>query len=145
MGGLAMTTIIRPNFRKPRVAEAVFREIAAMMECLLTTGETGTIDLRSLPMTDLDRIELAGRLGDGEVRAFINAGGTSTVFETQFAGVWWIRHEDHEGRALAEQIAVAHVPEMLLANPGDISASHARLSKLLASGRDEQLGEAANV
>jgi hydrogenase-1 operon protein HyaF len=140
-----VTTIIRPNFRKARLADAVFREIASLLEQLLSTGEGGTIDLRSLPMTDFDRIELAGKLGDGEVRAVVNSGGTSTVFETQFAGVWWIRYEDGEGLMLAEQIAVARVPEILLAHPADISVAHARLSKLLAPRGALQSEEAAQV
>jgi hydrogenase-1 operon protein HyaF len=143
MGGSAVTTIIRPNFRKARLADAVFREIAGKLEQLLSTGEAGTIDLRSLPLTDFDRIELAGRLGDGEVRAVVVAGGTSTIFETQFAGVWWIRHEDGEGRMLTEQIVVARVPEILLAHPADIGVSHTRLSKLLALAKDPE--EMANA
>lgn len=140
-----MTTIIYHDFKKPGLATAVLREIAALMEQLLQTGAGGVVDLRSLPMTDFERFELAEKLGDGEVRAFINAGGASTVFETKFAGVWWVRHEDLEGRALAEQIVVARAPDLLLAHPSDIGAAQARLNKLLACSEEEgQSGEAAN-
>ena len=107
MGGPAVTTIIRPNFRKPDLACAVLREIATMMDQLVRTGVGGTVDLRSLPLTDFDRFELAEKLGDGEVRASVTAGGTSTVFETKFAGVWWVRHEGAEGQVAAEQIVIA--------------------------------------
>ncbi|MGO9484815.1 MAG: hydrogenase expression/formation C-terminal domain-containing protein [Rhodomicrobium sp.] len=126
-----MTTIIRYNFRKSGVVDAVVREIAAMMERLLETGEPGIVDLRSSPMTDLHRFELAEKLGDGEVRAIVNAGGASTVFETKFAGVWWVRHENTEGRILSERIIVARAPGVLLAHPSDISAARTRLNKLL--------------
>lgn len=136
-----MTTIIYHDFKKSGLPSTILREIATMMEELLLTGEAGTIDVRSLPLTDFDRFELAEKLGDGEVRAFINAGGSSTVFETKFAGVWWVRHEDAEGRVMAEQIVVARAPELLLAHPSDIGNARARLNKLLAGYEEE---EAAN-
>lgn len=139
-----MTTIIRPNFRKPDLACAVLREIATMMDQLVRTGVGGTVDLRSLPLTDFDRFELAEKLGDGEVRASVTAGGTSTVFETKFAGVWWVRHEGAEGQVAAEQIVIARAPDILLAHPSDISAAQARLSTLLTRSEEGQSGEAAN-
>jgi hydrogenase-1 operon protein HyaF len=139
-----MTTIIYHDFKKSSLPSTILREIATMMEELLLTGEAGTIDVRSLPLTDFDRFELAEKLGDGEVRAFINTGGSSTVFETKFAGVWWVRHEDAEGRVIAEQIVVARAPELLLAHPSDIDAAHARLNLLLARNEEGDSEEAAN-
>lgn len=140
-----MTTIIRYNFRKSGVVDTVMREIAAMMERLLETGEPGIVDLRSPPMTELHRFELAEKLGDGGVRALVDAAGASTVFGTKFAGVWWVRHENREGRILSERIIVARAPGILLAHPSDISAARARLNKLVAGIKGEQLGEAGNA
>jgi hydrogenase-1 operon protein HyaF len=139
-----MTTIIRPNFRKPGLAGAVLREIATLMDQFVRTGVGGIIDLRSLPLTDFERFELAEKLGDGEVRASVNAGGISTVFETKFAGVWWVRHEGTEGQVAAEQIVIARVPDILLAHPSDISAAQARLNTLLARSEEGQPEEATN-
>ncbi|MGO9546068.1 MAG: hydrogenase expression/formation C-terminal domain-containing protein [Rhodomicrobium sp.] len=138
-----MTTIIAQNL-KSDFAEAVLREIPALMQRLLETGESGTIDLRSLPMSDWDRQELARRLGEGEVKAFVNVGGTSTVSETQFAGVWWVRHEGADGRIAAEQVVVARAPEFLLAHPADIGAAQIRLSELLSRSAEAQNGEAGH-
>ena len=114
------------------------------MQRLLETGETGTIDLRSLPMTDWDRQEIAERLGEGEVKAFVTVGGTSTVTETQFAGVWWIRHEGADGRVAAEQVVVARAPEFLLAHPADIGAAQLRLSGILSVSAEAQFEEAGH-
>ncbi len=136
-----MTTIIAQDLESP-IAEAVLREIPALMQRLLETGEAGIIDLRSLPMSDWDRQELASRLGEGEVKAFVNVGGVSTVSETQFAGVWRVRHEGADGRVAAEQLVVARAPEFLLAHPADIAAARLRLSEILERSAKAQFGEA---
>ncbi len=136
-----MTTIIAQNLNSG-FAEAVLREIPNLMQRLLETGETGIIDLRSLPMSDWDRQELAARLGEGEVKAIANVGGVSTLSETQFAGVWWVRHEGADGRVAAEQVVVARAPEFLLAHPSDISAAQRRLSEILGNPAEAQFGEA---
>lgn len=138
-----MTTLLAQNLNS-ELADAVLREIPVLMQRLLDTGETGTIDLRSLPMTDWDRRQLATRLGEGEVKAFVTVGGTSTVIETQFAGVWWIRHEGADGRIAAEQVVVARAPEFLLAHPADIEAAQRRLSALLSGSAEAQFGEAGH-
>ncbi len=136
-----MTTIIAQNLNSG-FAQAVLREIPDLMQRLLDTGETGIIDLRSLPMSDWDRQELAVSLGEGEIKAFANVGGISTLSETQFAGVWWVRHEGADGRVAAEQLVVARAPEFLLAHPSDISAAQRRLSEVLGNSAEAQFGEA---
>lgn len=133
-----MTAIIRSSERKRPLVEALLHEISILMERLAETGETGAIDLKSLPLTDLERHELVEKLGEGEVRAAISAAGTSTIFETQFAGVWCVRHEDLAGGVTVEQIAVARVPEMLLAHPADIAAARSRLNTMLAHSTEEE-------
>jgi hydrogenase-1 operon protein HyaF len=129
---------------KSGLADAVLREIPVLMQRLSETGEGGIIDLRSLPMTDSDRQELAAKLGEGEVKAFLDVSGASTVFETQFAGVWWVRHEGADGRVAAEQVVVARVPEILLAHPADIAAAQLRLSATLDKAAEANFGEAGH-
>jgi hydrogenase-1 operon protein HyaF len=136
-----MTTLIAQDL-KSDIAEAVLRELPALMQRLLECGEAGIIDLRSLPMTDWDRQQLAAKLGEGEIRAFANVGGASTVIETKFSGVWWIRHEGADGRVAAEHLAVTRVPEFLLAHPADIAAARIRLSEILGPSAEPQFGEA---
>ncbi|NWG73259.1 MAG: hydrogenase expression/formation protein, partial [Rubrivivax sp.] len=85
------------------------------------------IDLRSLPLDDAQRQMLRARLGHGEVRAVVDVAGPTTVDETAFAGLWWVRHEGADGGVLAEQIVVARVPELLFAHPADVADAAARL------------------
>jgi hydrogenase-1 operon protein HyaF len=143
MGGAIMTTLMAQTL-KSALAEAVLREILALMQRLLETGKTGIIDLRSLPMSGWDRQQLAGTLGEGEVKALVNACGASTVSETQFPGVWWVRHEGADGRVAAEQVVVARVPEFLLAHPADIAAARTRLSAILSRSAEAEFGEAGH-
>ena len=74
------------------MAESLLQEVARLLERLAGSGETSAIDLRSLPMTEGDRNELAERLGSGEVRILFDVAGTSEAWETAYAGVWWVRH-----------------------------------------------------
>lgn len=105
------------------MAESLLQEVARLLERLAGSGETSAIDLRSLPMTEGDRNELAERLGSGEVRILFDVAGTSEAWETAYAGVWWVRHLDVAGRVAAERIEIAPLPEMLEADAADIAVS----------------------
>jgi hydrogenase-1 operon protein HyaF len=110
-------------------AGAVLLEVATALEGLSRDQQMQyTIDLHSLPMDDDERAWLRARLGSGEVRAALDVAGHSTVDETGFAGVWWVRHGDAEGRAGLEQIVVARVPALLLAHPDDVADAAGRLA-----------------
>lgn len=93
---------------------AIATEIASLLDHLAAGGEAGAIDLRSLPMTSADRLELEQLLGTGEVNATIDADGVSTVRETGIAGVWWTEHRDRHGERLAELIEICRVPGILV-------------------------------
>lgn len=109
------------------LADAILREIAQMLDKLATTGEAGAIDLRSLPMTEADRAELEERLGRGEVEATLTVAGTSEVWETRYAGAWWIRHHGAGDRVAAEEIAITRLPDILITHEDDVRAAAARI------------------
>ena len=113
------------------LADAVLREIAELLDTLIETGETGIIDLHSLPMTDADRDMLKEGLGEGEVRVDLDVAGPSRIEETGTAGVWWVRHEGADGRIAAELIEVTRIPEILLSHPDDIKEGRTRLREHL--------------
>ena len=102
---------------------AILSELATLLERLVKGESPGAIDLRSLPMSPQDRIELLGALGEGEVQATLNAQGRSTIHETRLAGVWWLEHFDADGRLMAELIEVARVPAILSSASDEIAAS----------------------
>jgi HupH hydrogenase expression protein len=102
--------------------EAILSELVSLLERLADGNSPGSIDLRSLPMSPLDRALLQRVLGDGEVQATVNARGLSKVHETRFSGVWWIEHFDQEGESVAEFIEVSRVPDILASAPDEIAA-----------------------
>ena len=116
------------------LVEAVLHECAQHLAALAREpGFATAIDLRSLPLDDTQRHRLRARLGQGEVRAVVDVAGPTTVDETAFAGLWWVRHEGADGGVLAEQIVVARVPELLLAHPADVADAATRLRGALGA------------
>ena len=115
--------------RSTGMAQSILTEIGQMLDSLVAGGQTGSIDLRSLPLSDADREELEGLLGHGEVHAELELAGKSEVWETAYPGVWWIRHRGAGDKIASEEIAVCPVPEILITHPVDIQAAARRLNK----------------
>jgi len=118
--------------RATGMALSVLAEVARMLEALATEGRSDAIDLRSLPLTEADREELRGLLGEGEVRVELDIAGRSTVHETGYAGAWWIRHYGAGDRIASEEIAICSVPDILKSHEADVRAAASRLQHALA-------------
>jgi hydrogenase-1 operon protein HyaF len=101
---------------------AILTELVTLLERLADKDEPAMIDLRSLPMSPQDRVELQRALGDGEVLASVNAQGLSNIRETGVAGVWWVEHRDSQGELVAEMIEVTRVPQILASASDEIAA-----------------------
>lgn len=101
-------------------APALLQEIATLLERLADAGETGAIDLMSLPLSPADRERLEETLGEGEVAVEIEAAGKSVVRETAIHGVWWITHKNALDNVTAELIEVTPIPEIIKTHPRDI-------------------------
>jgi hydrogenase-1 operon protein HyaF len=130
---------------KTGMARAVMHEIAACLESLAREGKETTIDLRSLPLTAADLLELEALLGEGEVRVDLEVLGATRIWETAYTGVWWLRHFGANKQTASEEIAITSLPEILKSHPEDIDTSAARLRKELEqadTGETEQ--EASN-
>lgn len=102
---------------------AILSEVVTLLERLVRAESPGAIDLRSLPMSPRDRMELQRALGEGEVQATLDAQGRSTIRETRVCGVWWVEHFDQQGELIAELIEVTRVPAILSSAPDEIGAS----------------------
>ncbi len=114
---------------------AILAELAARLELLAAHGDRALIDLHSMPMSPADRIELQDALGQGEVRALLDAQGESTLYETAYAGVWWIVHRDREGEVTSELLEVTLTPRILAAHAQDLApASAAPRLRIVAPG-----------
>jgi hydrogenase-1 operon protein HyaF len=99
---------------------ALLAEIAARLEKLADYGETGMIDLNSLPFAPDEYEQLRQILGQGEVSAHIEAIGASEIIETLYPGVWWVTHYNVEGDIVADMIEIALLPEIIKSQPEDV-------------------------
>jgi hydrogenase-1 operon protein HyaF len=118
------------------MARSLLREIAERLATLAATGEASAIDLRGLPMTARDREKLEEALGRGDVSATIDLAGRSDIWETSYAGVWWLRHFGAGDSIAAEFIEITRMPEILAAHPVDVAASSARVAAELAAAAE---------
>jgi hydrogenase-1 operon protein HyaF len=112
---------------------AILHEIVTLLERLATTNEPSAIDLRSLPMSPVDRTQLKRALGEGEVQATLNAEGISTIQETRIPGVWWIEHRDPQRQLIAELIDVTYVPQILVRVCDEIAEGARALREQMAT------------
>ena len=102
------------------MVDAVMRELQVMLQQCIENDEEGVIDVHSLPMSEATRQLLRDRLGEGEVSVTAKLSGETTVYETGFAGVWWVSHRNFDGQLIAEQIEVTQVPAILKSHKADM-------------------------
>ena len=112
-------------------AQPVLHEILYAMQRLAEKGETTIIDLRSMPFGPGDEKRLLDTLGRGEVSARLVAIGDSEIWESAFAGVWVVDHQNAAGEHIALQIEVTRMPEILCSQTTDIAESISRLEDQL--------------
>ncbi len=111
------------------MADAVLREVAELAAKHDAGGGPAAVELTSMPLTSLDRAEIEKRLGRGEVSATIESAGRSDVWETAYAGVWFVRHLGLEGQVATETIEICPAPLILFSHPDDRRAASARLGE----------------
>jgi hydrogenase-1 operon protein HyaF len=124
---------------------AILSELVTLLERLVKGEAPGAIDLRSLPMSPLDRAELQRVLGDGEVQATVNAQGLSKMRETRVSGVWWVEHFDQQGELVAELIEVSRVPEILSSASDEIAAGARELRAQIAMAAAPRAPQGSHV
>ena len=111
----------------------VLNELLYALDELLNHGKQTTIDIKSLPFGPFDEKRLSTALGQGEVTATIHTLGESRVTETAYPGIWWIEHCNEQGAVVAKFIEVTYMPEILKAQPEDITSARQKLSNALKS------------
>lgn len=108
-------------------------EIATHLERFIRDGTPTAIDLRALPMGPGDHQHLRELLGEGEVRAQLDALGNSEIRETGVAGVWWITHRNASSEVIAELIEITDCPDILRTQHGDLQDALVTLRERLAA------------
>jgi hydrogenase-1 operon protein HyaF len=119
---------------------AILSQLVSLLEALARGNSSALVDLRSLPMSPQDRIELQRVLGQGEVTATVNADGLTQIRETGISGVWWVEHFDRHKAMIAEMIEVALVPQLLASGADEIAAAAQGLRARLTATRLPALG-----
>jgi len=120
------------------MAHSILAEVARMLDALASDGSTGSIDLRSLPLTEADRQQLEELLGRGEVVAELELAGRSSVWETAYAGAWWVRHRGAGDKISSEEITVCPIPNILVTHPADIKAAALRIKQEILENHPSQ-------
>jgi len=120
--------LVGPNDTPTGMVPALLRELDEALQALLAKGTAHMVDLATLPLSSADRSMLDEALGEGEIRMDLETLGRSRIRETSFPGIWWVRHEDPDGKVLADRIEVTHVPEIVPAHPSDVASGQARLT-----------------
>jgi hydrogenase-1 operon protein HyaF len=119
---------------------AILSQLVSLLEALARGDGSALIDLRSLPMSAQDRIELQQVLGRGEVTATVAADGLSQIRETSFSGLWWVEHFDRHQALIAELIEVTLVPQLLASAADEIATSAQELRARLTATHSPSLG-----
>lgn len=119
------------------MVRAVLEEVAQHVGRLGHSLAPATIDLRSLPLSAEDLEALEDRLGRGEVEIQLDVAGRSDVWETGYAGVWWVRHLGVDGSVVTELLEITDVPRVVRAHRDDIEAAARRLGDELAQTTTE--------
>jgi len=117
----------------------LLHEIRHALTRLAGGGEGTVIDLQSLPLAPGEENRIEEALGEGEVRAELNALGRSSIVETAYPGVWMITHRNTEDEVIGRFVEVTRFPALLQSQAEDVKAGLQRLT-----GELEEHPEAEN-
>ena len=126
MSSLDQIEVMVEGEENPEMVRSVLSEITALLECWLTEGKPGVIDLQGLPLTATD-YQLEEKLGRGEVSITIQVLGKSQILETAFPGVWYVIHRDEVSNILTKQIEVIDIPSIVLSQRVEMEQALERL------------------
>jgi len=115
----------------------ILHEIRYGLKRLAEAGEKTLIDLRAIPFGPGDEARLLEILGEGEVKAEIDALGPTRVWESAVPGVWIIDHRNLEEHRLALLVEVTTIPDILCTQPQDLENAMRALDERLARGPEE--------
>jgi len=109
-------------------AVPLLHEIRHALQRLAESGESTTLDLSAIPFGPGDREKLFEFLGNGEVSANVQALGETEVIESNYPGVWIVRHRSPVGDELVTHIEITRLPSMLTTPEEDLGEAAAQLA-----------------
>lgn len=96
-----------------------------------TDGESKSINLTLLPLSQEELEFIDARLGRGPLDVLSRAYGKCEVISTEFQHVWWVRYYNAMGSLILNLLEVTDVPQVIAAAREDIRDSENRLDELL--------------
>lgn len=109
----------------------LMHEIRHALERLAQGKEGTSIDLLSLPLAPGEEERIEAVLGEGEVRAELQALGPTVVQETSYPGVWLVTHRDANDAVIARLVEVTRMPAILMSQQEDIERGISKLKSEL--------------
>lgn len=110
---------------------ALLTEISSMLAALINDDTINSIDIHSLPLLPGEHEAIQTILGQGEVNANFNSLGSTIIYETALAGVWWVTHNNENNDCIAETIEITTIPAILESQHDDIEVAYEALQKQL--------------
>lgn len=110
---------------------ALLTQFSSMLSALINDDMIDSIDIHSLPLLPGEHEAIQTILGQGEVKASFSSLGTTTIYETALAGVWWVTHNNENDDCIAETIEITTIPAILESQHDDIEVAHAALQEQL--------------
>ena len=126
LDAIPVTTEVATGNVKP-----LLHEVRHALKRLADGGDGTVIDLKSLPLAPGEEERIEEALGQGEVRAEIDALGPTLIQETSYPGVWLVTHRNTEQAVVARFIEVTRIPELLKSQQADIENGANRLENEL--------------
>ncbi len=107
----------------------VLHQICHATDKLIQHNSETLIDLNAMPFAPGEKERLKATLGRGEISIQLNVLGRSELYETQYAGVWWIEHYNSNDNLMAQLIEINWLPAIARSQAEDV---HAGLHKMKA-------------
>lgn len=109
----------------------LLHELRHALEDFAANGTEHSIDLNSLPLAPQESQQLDRLLGSGEVRAQLDALGTSDIIETAIPGVWRVTHHNGDHVVVGQFLEITDCPAILKSQPQDLPSGISQLEKLI--------------
>ena len=117
----------------------LLHELRHALRRFTDAGTSHTIDLSSLPMAPEEQRQLQRILGEGEVRASLQALGSSNIAETAIPGIWSITHYNGDEKIVGRFLEVTDCPSLLKSQHQDLADGIDRLEQLILEQSPESV------
>ena len=113
----------------------LLHEVKHALNNLIKNNKSSIIDLRCIPLAPGEEDKILNILGQGEVKAQLNALGPSEIIETQYTGVWIVTHYNDDNEIIGRFIEITTMPDILRSQTEDVIEACKRLASTLADNQ----------